>query len=111
MALFDRFRSRGFRDLDEFLKEHPEVEAYFEPQTPFVPQSLLLVAPDGKWTRAPAPDRRRAAAFCRKRGIPFYDAAVVGYPDRMRGVKKGRPAAPSAEELEKWFQSDSGSEG
>lgn len=105
-----RGRARGgdFKRLEAFASTHEGVEGYLEPRTATLPQSLLLVARDGEWVRVPAPDRGRAEGFCRKLGIPFYDAAVVGYPERMRGVK-GAPApeVPSADELETWFRSDS----
>lgn len=104
MAVFDKFRRSELRKLEEFAATHAGVEAYLEPQTPTLQQSLLLVARDGEWARAPVSDRGQAASLCKKLGIPFYDAAIVGYPERMRGFKgKPAPAAPSAEELEAWF--------
>lgn len=80
------------------------MEGYLEPETPILKQSLLLVARDGDWERAPVADRGQAASFCKKAGIPFYDAAIVGYPERMRGAKGApAPSSPSVEELETWF--------
>ncbi len=104
MALFDKFKRADLRVLQQFAQTHEGVEGYLEPETPTRSQSLLLVARNGEWARASIADRGQAGGFCRKLGIPYYDAAVVGYPDRMRGVK-GEPApeAPSAEELEAWF--------
>ncbi|MGH7424618.1 MAG: hypothetical protein ACREJP_00435, partial [Candidatus Methylomirabilales bacterium] len=103
MSTFRRSRRDDLKKLGDFAATHEGVEGYLEPQTATLPQSLLLVARDGEWARVPVKDRARAAGFCKKLGIPFYDAAIVGYPDRMRGVK-GRPApeAPSADELESW---------
>lgn len=104
MALFDKFKRGDLRVLQQFAETHEGVEGYMEPETPTRSQSLLLVARDGEWARASIADRGQAAAFCRKLAIPFYDAAVVGYPERMRGVKgKPAPTAPTAEELEAWF--------
>ena len=105
MGLFDRFKRSDLSSLDAFAAAHEGVEGYLEPQTPTMPQSLLLVARDGEWARAAVPDRRDAAEFCKRLVIPFYDAAIVGYPERMRGAK-GAPApeAPSAAELEEWFR-------
>jgi hypothetical protein len=104
MALFDKFKRSDMRVLQQFAETHQGVEAYLEPETTTRPQSLLLVARDGEWARATIADRGQAGAFCKKLGIPYYDAAVVGYPDRMKGHKgKPAPAAPSAEELEAWF--------
>lgn len=107
MSLFDKFKRGDLKKLQEFAERHEGVEAYLEPQTPTMPQSLLLVARDGDWARSPVADRGQAAALCKKLGLPFYDAAVVGYPERMRGFKgKPAPAAPSAEELEAWFSQE-----
>lgn len=104
MPLFDKFKRGDLKKLQEFAETHHGVEAYLEPETPTMPLSLLLVARDGNWARSAVADRGQAAAFCKKMALPFYDAAVVGYPERMRGFKgKPAPAAPSAEELEAWF--------
>src|SRR5437867_1724651 len=104
VAIFGRYRRTDLRQLEEFANRHPGIEAYLEPQTPTLAQSLLLVAREGDWARAPIADRGQAASFCKKLGIPLYDAAIVGYPERMRGRKSApAPEAPSAEELEKWF--------
>ena len=63
--------------------------------------------------RVAVADRRRAESFCKKLGIPFYDAGIVGYPERMRGRSQAKPApeAPSPAELEAWFQAESAAEG
>lgn len=107
MALFDKFKRADLKILQEFAQNHEGVEAYIEPETPIRAQSLLLVARGGEWARATIADRGQAGAFCKRLGIPFYDAAVVGYPERMRGTKgRPAPAAPSAEELEAWFAKD-----
>jgi len=97
-------RGQDLRRLEDFVRLHEGVEAYFEPETATMQQSLLMVARGGEWDRTTIAERDHAARFCSKLGIPFYDAAIVGYPERMRGVKgKPAPAAPSAEELEAWF--------
>jgi len=107
MSLFDKFKRADLRKLNEFAGSHKGVEAYMEPQTATMPQSLLLVARDGDWARSAVADRGQAGSLCRKLGIPFYDAAVVGYPERMRGFKgKPAPEGPSDEELEAWFAED-----
>lgn len=104
MALFGKGKRSELRKLEEFAREQEGVEAYLEPATTIQPQSLLLVARDGGWARAPLADRNQATTLCKKVGIPLYDAAVVGYPDRMRGFKgKPGPDVPTAKELEAWF--------
>lgn len=107
MSLFDKFKRGDLKKLQDFATSHQGVEAYLEPETPTMAQSLLLVAREGDWARSPVADRGQASALCKKLGLPFYDAAVVGYPERMRGFKgKPAPAAPSAEELEAWFSQE-----
>lgn len=107
MGIFDKYRRDQLQKLKEFAAAHQGVEGYLEPRTATMPLSLLLVARGGEWARAPVNDRGQAGSFCKKLAIPFYDAAIVGYPERMRGTK-GEPApyAPSPEELEAWFSAD-----
>lgn len=114
MPKFGRPKRDELEKLKGFAAKHQGVEGYLEPQTATFDQSLLLVARGGEWLRAAISDRRKAEAFCKKLGIPFYDAGIVGYPERMRGRGKGRPAvpeAPSPAELEAWFQAESSAEG
>ena len=51
---------------------------------PVTQTTLLLVAYDGEWTRRAVPSPEWAHAFAEPLQIPGYDAAVVGYPQRMR---------------------------
>ena len=60
------------------------VEAFVEPKTAVTETTLLLVASDGEWTRRVVPSPEWAHAFAEHLKIPGYDAAVVGYPQRMR---------------------------
>ncbi|MDQ4057996.1 MAG: hypothetical protein M3124_02615, partial [Actinomycetota bacterium] len=68
-----------------------------EPRTPTSPTSLLLVDRDGDHTRAPVRDRAHGRKFCERRGIPVYDAQVIGYPKRMRDFDQRRGKAPGAD--------------
>jgi len=114
MAHFGRQKRDELGKLKEFASKHSGVEGYLEPRTATFDQSLLLVARAGEWMRAPVADRKRAESFCKKLGIPFYDAGIVGYPERMRGrTRKPRqaPEAPTPAELEAWFQAESAAEG
>jgi hypothetical protein len=70
--------------LTQFAGTHRGVEAYVEPQTSVTQTTLLLVAYDGEWTRRAVPSPQWAHAFAEHLQIPGYDAAVVGYPQRMR---------------------------
>ena len=70
--------------LTDFARTRRGVEAFVEPQTSVTQVTLLLVAYDGEWTRRVVPSPQWAHAFAEHLQIPGYDAAVVGYPQRMR---------------------------
>ena len=70
--------------LTQFTRSHRGVEAFVEPKTSVTQTTLLLVAFDGEWTRRVVPSPEWAHAFAEHLQIPGYDAAVVGYPQRMR---------------------------
>ena len=79
--------------LTQFVQGHRGVEAFVEPKTAVTQTTLLLVAFDGEWTRRKVPSPEWAHAFAEHLKIPGYDAAVVGYPQRMRDYnsrQKGR---------------------
>jgi len=82
-------QSRGVDDavtthLTQFVRTRRGVEAFVEPKTTVTSTTLLLVAFDGEWTRRAVPTPEWAHAFAEHLQIPGYDAAVVGYPQRMR---------------------------
>ncbi len=70
--------------LAEFAKARRGVEGFVEPRTAVSDVTLLLVAHDGEWTRRRVPSVEWAHRFANTHGVPSYDAAVVGYPARMR---------------------------
>ncbi|HEY5821024.1 MAG TPA: hypothetical protein VIT20_03545 [Propionibacteriaceae bacterium] len=70
--------------LTEFARSHRGVEAFVEPKTAVTQVTILLVAFDGEWTRRVVPSPQWAHSFAEHLQIPGYDAAVVGYPQRMR---------------------------
>ena len=70
--------------LTTFARSRRGVEAFVEPQTSVTRTTLLLVAHDGEWTRRVVPSPQWAHSFAESLQIPGYDAAVVGYPQRMR---------------------------
>ncbi|MBO9520692.1 MAG: hypothetical protein J7518_04065 [Nocardioidaceae bacterium] len=103
MGLLDRFRRRGglsrggptgstvrgsdsedARHLRDWVASRRGVEGFVEPRTTVTEVTLLLVAHDGEWTRRRVPSVQWAHEFANKLGIPSYDAAVVGIPQRMR---------------------------
>ncbi|MCW2810424.1 MAG: hypothetical protein JWP61_882 [Friedmanniella sp.] len=70
--------------LTQFVQTRRGVEAFVEPRTSVTQTTLLLVAYDGEWTRRVVPSPRWGHSFAESLHIPGYDAAVVGYPQRMR---------------------------
>jgi hypothetical protein len=70
--------------LTEFARTRKGVEAFVEPQTSVTQTTILLVAFDGEWTRRVVPSPEWARSFAEHLHIPGYEAAVVGYPQRMR---------------------------
>jgi hypothetical protein len=79
--------------LLDFIRTRTGVEAYLEPRTAVTDTTVVLVAADGEWTRRRVGDAGAAAALARKHGIPLYEAARVGYPQRMRDWTARRKAA------------------
>ena len=70
--------------FEDFIRTRRGVEAYVEPATNITATTVVLIAHDGEWTRRHVPGVQWAHTFANKRGIPSYDAAVVGIPPRMR---------------------------
>jgi hypothetical protein len=83
------------RHLEEFVATRSGVEGYLEPRTTVTETTLVLVADDGEWTRRRVESPRAAADFARRRTMPLYDAAKVGYPKRMREWTARRKAEGS----------------
>jgi hypothetical protein len=83
--------------LKKFAAEHTGVEAFVEPPTAVSTTTVVFVASSGEWTRRRVRDARAAHELANRLAIPSYDAAVVGYPQRMRDWnerKRRRPDAP-----------------
>lgn len=112
MGMFDRFRNRGgmsrggptgstVRASDSADAEHLRewalarrgVEGFVEPRTTVSEVTILLVAHDGEWTRRRVPSVSWAHDFANRLGIPSYDAAVVGIPQRMRDWNRAQKQA------------------
>jgi hypothetical protein len=86
------------KHLEEFAGSRNGVEGFVEPRTTVTETTLLLVAIDGEWTRRRVPSAPWAHDFCNKAGLPSYDAAVVGYPQRMREYNRRQSQAKKAAE-------------
>ena len=85
----------GIAHLEEWAKSRRGVEAFVEPRTAVTDTTVLLVAATGEWTRRRVDSPKAAAEFARKLAIPVYDAAVVGYPARMREWNQRQKEADS----------------
>jgi hypothetical protein len=105
VGLRDRFRrgsapgtvrtavSADLRHLQEFASARRGVEGFVEPETLTTSTTLVLVAGDGEWTRRRVPSREAAFDFGKREGLPVYDVAATGYPQRMRDWTAARKAA------------------
>src|SRR4051794_12627395 len=82
--------------LVEFIRTRQGVEAFLEPRTTVTDTTLLLVAGDGEWTRRRVADVEAAETLAKKHNLPLYEAARVGYPQRMREWTARRKAAGEA---------------
>lgn len=88
-ATMDRASVKVDREhLQQFVRSRRGVEGYVEPRTTVTETTLLLVAVDGEWTRRRVPSPAWAHEFANGLGVPSYDAAVVGYPQRMRDYNR-----------------------
>jgi hypothetical protein len=71
-------------DLLAFLDAHTGVEAYVEPKTVMSPKSVVLVDGEGAWRRFELREDAYLRRLAAERGFPIFDAALTGYPPRMR---------------------------
>lgn len=78
--------------LKEFVATRTGVEGFVEPRTTVTETTMVLVAADGEWTRRRVPSAEWAHDFAKKQGITSYDAAVSGYPSRMREFNRRKSA-------------------
>ncbi|TCO48037.1 oxidoreductase [Actinocrispum wychmicini] len=104
MGIFDRLRgkpkagvtrtasSRDVEHLAEWARQRRGVEAFVEPRTNVTHTTVVLVAHDGEWTRRRVDDAEAARSLGKKLSIPVYDAAIVGYPQRMRDYTSRKAA-------------------
>jgi hypothetical protein len=89
-----RVGERGdFSHLEQFIQTRRGVEAFLEPKTTVTEPTVVLIAHDGEWTRRRVPSFAAARAFGHKLGIPVYEIALVGYPQRMRDYNERQKRA------------------
>jgi hypothetical protein len=70
--------------LREFATSRVGVEFYVEPETTATDTTAVAVASDGEWTRRRVGNPATIGKLARELRLPIYEAAVVGYPKRMR---------------------------
>jgi hypothetical protein len=81
----DRAADRAdLEHLETFARTRRGVEAFVEPRTAVTGTTVVLVAGDGEWTRRRVSSPDAARELGRRLSMPVYEAAVVGYPQRMR---------------------------
>ena len=88
-------RAADEQHLREWVAVRYGVEGFVEPRTAISDVTLLLVAGDGEWTRRRVPSADWAHRFANQLGVPSYDAAVVGYPERMREYNRRKKQSAS----------------
>lgn len=88
-------RNGDFEYLEQFVRSRRGVEAFLEPKTTVTEHTVVLIAHDGEWTRRRVPSFAAARAFGHKVGIPVYEIALVGYPQRMRDYNERQKRATS----------------
>jgi hypothetical protein len=74
----------GLAHLEEFARTRRGVEAFVEPQTSVTAMTVILIAADGEWTRRRIGSPADARKLGQRLGMPVYDVAATGYPQRMR---------------------------
>ncbi len=71
-------------EIVEFLDTHEGVEAYMEPKTVVSPKSVVLIDAAGEWRRFELKEDAYLRRLSGERALPIFDAALTGYPPRMR---------------------------
>jgi hypothetical protein len=93
----DRDAFRADREhLEQFHASRRGVEAYLEPRTTVTQSTVMLIAHDGEWTRRRVDSPDAARAWASQLNIPFYDVALMGYPQRMRDFNARRKSEGGA---------------
>ena len=71
-------------EIVEFLDTHEGVEAFMEPKTVVSPKSVVLIDAAGEWRRFELKEDAYLRRLSAERTLPIFDAALTGYPPRMR---------------------------
>jgi hypothetical protein len=74
-----------------FLDSHAGVDAYVEPRTVMSAMTVVLIDLEGEWKRFELQDDAFLRELASTRGVRVLDATRVGYPERMRRRRGGKP--------------------
>jgi hypothetical protein len=77
--------------LEAFIVGRRGVELYLEPETTATDTTVVAIAHDGEWIRRRTGSPREAQRIAHRRAVPLYEAARVGYPERMRVWSRNHP--------------------
>jgi hypothetical protein len=77
--------------LAAFITSHQGVELFLEPETMATDTTVVAIAHDGEWIRRRTGSPRTAHQIARRHNVPLYEAAKVGYPERMRAWNRAHP--------------------
>lgn len=77
--------------LEAFIASHQGVELYLEPETTATDTTVVAIAYDGEWIRRRTGTPRAAHRIAQRHAVPLYEAAKVGYPERMRVWSRNHP--------------------
>jgi hypothetical protein len=77
--------------LEAFISSRQGVELYLEPETMATDTTVVAIAHDGEWIRRRTGSPRVAGQIARRFTLPLYEAAKVGYPERMRAWNRAHP--------------------
>lgn len=86
--------------LETFFESRHGVEAFVEPRTTVTETTVMLIAHDGEWTRRRVDGVESAFRLGAKLGMPVYEVAKVGYPQRMRDYNHRQKLAQRRAESE-----------
>jgi hypothetical protein len=77
--------------LEEFIASRRGIELYLEPETTATDTTVVAIAHDGEWIRRRTGTPRAAHRIAQRHQVPLYEAARVGYPERMRAWNREHP--------------------
>ncbi len=90
--VLDREATNGdLAHLRDFARTRLVVEFYVEPETYASDTTVVVVAADGEWTRRRVGSHAAAEKLAAEFGSTLFEAAVTGYPERMKEWSRRHP--------------------